>query len=94
MATTPKKAKYHSPDGTTPIYDVLKENADKTLDLGDAAEETLIIGKCTVSEDGKIGTCTLDVKEDEKAEAKSGASPKAEQDDEKAEPKGGASHHR
>ena len=75
--TAPKKAKYHSPDGTTPIYDVLKENSDKTLDLGE--DEVLIIGKCTVSEDGAVGTCTLADKADLKAE----------EDKDKAEAKGG-----
>ena len=51
------KAHYHQ-DGLPPKeFDVLKTNADGTLDLGEA--ETAVVTKCRVEKSAKHGHCTL-----------------------------------
>lgn len=55
-----KKA-FYNPGYGLPLMElfVLAENADGTLELG-TDEKTLKVGKCMVTLDGAIGTCTCD----------------------------------
>jgi hypothetical protein len=73
-------ATYHSPDGTARLLTILAKNADGTVELGTPktapdGKDTLDIGKCPISRDGKVGTCTLTIpapltKEEKAAEDK------------------------
>jgi len=71
------KARYYQGDGSV-VLDVIKENKDGTLDLGDA-EGRLIVGKCPQAPAGqaaKEGTASLITDEKKDAEKESASKPK------------------
>lgn len=54
-----KNALYHQETGKTVTLLVLKENEDGTVNLGKTEKGADAVTNCVVSEDGKLGTCTI-----------------------------------
>lgn len=57
-----KQVTYHPEDGRSLVFDVLKVNPDKTVDIGLAAggedgKPLLVVGGCKVTDAAEIGAC-------------------------------------